>query len=1225
MRIVIDLQGAQTESRFRGIGRYSLSLAKAIVRNRGDHEIIIMLSGLFPDTIEPIRAAFDDLLPQENIRVWHALGPVRENESGNTWRRKAAELIREAFLISLQPDVVHITSLFEGYVDDAVTSIGRFDKTVPVSVSLYDLIPLLNPNHYLKPNPAYEEYYLRKVDSIQRSSLLLAISEYARQEAIENVGKVDAPIINISTAVEAIFRPSNLSASQEQVLRDKFNLSRSFVLYTGGADERKNLPCLISAYAKLSSELQDSHQLVFVGKMVEGTIHQLQRVAKSAGLCSADLIFTGYVTEDELVKLYNLCKLYVFPSWHEGFGLPALEAMACGAAVIGASTSSLPEVIGNSDALFDPFSEDAIADKITSVLTNETFQQSLRENGLKQAKTFSWDETAKIAISAFESLMEKCGSHSNRSPATHILVNQIAKVLPSYLTEQNLIKLASIIGQNNPQSGLKQLFVDVSELSQRDAATGVQRVTRSILMELINSPPLGYRVEPVYATPQSSGYYYARKYTSKLLGQSNIAVSDKPLAPMNGDLFLGLDLQHHVVIAQADYFSELKNKGVSLYFVVYDLLPITFARYFAEDHSSLHEQWLELISRFDGLVCISQTVTQETQEWMGKHFPDRKGHINITDFHMGADIESSVPSKGLPEDYEHVLSLLKSSYSFLMVGTLEPRKGQNQVLLAFEELWSKGIEGNLVLVGKQGWMIDNLIDRIQNHTQLGNSLFWLDGISDEYLEKLYITSTCLIAASEGEGFGLPLIEAAQHKLPIIARDIPVFQEVASQYAYYFKGESPSELAESIEKWINLFQEQKHPKSDNMPWVSWKQSTDRLIDAVLSAEQNAPAKQLLVDISELVQRDARTGIQRVVRSLLKELLAYSNKNLRVEPVYSTTEQGYRYARDFTTEFGRASDGVLADEPVEYRAGDIFLGLDFQPQVVPAQQALYQKMRRCGVQVQFVVYDLLCILMPQYFVEGAAEGHRRWLEVVAESDGVICISKSVADEVDTWIKKYGKQRTRPFNICWFHLGADIENSIPSCGVPDDAVKVLKEIRERPSFLMVGTIEPRKGYAQTIATFEQLWADGIDTNLVIVGKQGWMVGSLIERLHQHPELGKRLFWLKGISDEYLEKIYAASTCLIVASEGEGFGLPLIEAALHKIPIIARDIPVFREVAGEGAYYFSGLLLDDLFLAVKRWLELKSLHETPKSSKIPLLTWKESCKSIMDLIFCAADSTKY
>jgi len=168
MRIVIDLQGAQTQSRFRGIGRFSLALSQALVRNRGDHEILIALSDLLSDTIEPIRAALEGLLPQENIRVWYAPGPVRERQPENTWRREAAERIREAFLASLKPDVVLVTSLFEGFDDDAVISIGVFDQRTPTVTILHDLIPLLNPDQYLRPNPAYEMHYRRKVEYLKR-------------------------------------------------------------------------------------------------------------------------------------------------------------------------------------------------------------------------------------------------------------------------------------------------------------------------------------------------------------------------------------------------------------------------------------------------------------------------------------------------------------------------------------------------------------------------------------------------------------------------------------------------------------------------------------------------------------------------------------------------------------------------------------------------------------------------------------------------------------------------------------------------------------------------------------------------------------------------------------------------------------------------------------------------------------------------------------------------
>jgi glycosyltransferase involved in cell wall biosynthesis len=172
------------------------------------------------------------------------------------------------------------------------------------------------------------------------------------------------------------------------------------------------------------------------------------------------------------------------------------------------------------------------------------------------------------------------------------------------------------------------------------------------------------------------------------------------------------------------------------------------------------------------------------------------------------------------------------------------------------------------------------------------------------------------------------------------------------------------------------------------------------------------------------------------------------------------------------------------------------------------------------------------------------------------------------------------------------------------------------------MVGTIEPRKGHLQSLGAFEQLWRDGSDLNLVIVGSEGWKslpdssrrtIPEIVHRLRTHPELNSRLFWLEGISDEYLEKVYAASTCLIAASEGEGFGLPLIEAARHKLPILARDIAVFREVAGEHAAYFSGLQPDDLARAIKDWLSLYREGTHPRSDAMPWITWKESAERMI------------
>tara|TARA_Y100001968_G_C19227952_1_gene653017 strand:- start:339 stop:911 length:573 start_codon:yes stop_codon:yes gene_type:complete len=188
---------------------------------------------------------------------------------------------------------------------------------------------------------------------------------------------------------------------------------------------------------------------------------------------------------------------------------------------------------------------------------------------------------------------------------------------------------------------------------------------------------------------------------------------------------------------------------------------------------------------------------------------------------------------GVPASADEMLSQLVVGKTFLMVGTLEPRKGHEQVVSAFDKLWSNGSDARLVIVGKQGWLVEGLVDRLRSHQELGNRLFWVEGASDEFLEKVYQASTCLIAASYGEGFGLPLIEAAQHKLPIIARDIPVFREVAGKHAYYFDGTEPEGLADSLLRWLELYGRGEHVRSDSMPWLSWKESAERLLSNVIS--------------------------------------------------------------------------------------------------------------------------------------------------------------------------------------------------------------------------------------------------------------------------------------------------------------------------------------------------------------------------------------------------------
>ena len=177
---------------------------------------------------------------------------------------------------------------------------------------------------------------------------------------------------------------------------------------------------------------------------------------------------------------------------------------------------------------------------------------------------------------------------------------------------------------------------------------------------------------------------------------------------------------------------------------------------------------------------------------------------------------------GLPDNATSILQKLRAGPTFLMVGTIEPRKGHQQTLAAFETLWAQGVRANLVIVGKPGWLVEDLVQCLRNHPELGAQLHWLESVSDEYLEVIYSASSCLIAASEGEGFGLPLIEAAQYHLPIIARDLPVFREITGAHAFYFNGLKPSDLSDALSVWLTLYKDKKHVRSDGMTWLAWPQ-------------------------------------------------------------------------------------------------------------------------------------------------------------------------------------------------------------------------------------------------------------------------------------------------------------------------------------------------------------------------------------------------------------------
>lgn len=1245
MRIIIDLQGAQTESRFRGIGRYSLSLAQAIVRNRGEHEVILVLNGLFPDTIEPIRAAFDGLLSQENIRVWYAPGPVRECDPSNKWRREVAECIREAFLASLEPDVVHVMSLFEGYVDDAVTSIGQFTSQLSTLVTLYDLIPLLQPDAYLNGNTGYAQFYQRKIASLKRSDRWLAISKSAAEEGQNALAFRSNAVINISAACDAIFQQMDITASEKQQLLTRFGITQPFILYSGGDDARKNLPRLVGAYARLNKSLCDKYQLVLVGKMFENTVLILEQIVKSASIDENKLIFTGYVTDKELAQFYNLCTVFVFPSYHEGFGLPVLEAMSCGAAVIASNTSSVPEVIERRDALFDPYDEAAISQKLADVLGDEAFRTDLAAYGLKQALNFSWDDSALKTIEAFESL------HAERK-------------CPVYLAQT---------------SGCRPKLAYVSPLPPE--RTGIADYSAELLPVLAKY----YDIEVVVAQEQVSDTWVQTKCPirdSQWL-RSNAHKMDRVLyhvgnSPFHQHMFSLIEEIPGTVVLH-DFFlsgllSYLENFDIIKYAWVHALYQshgylAVQERYHESESGDVQTKYpvnLPILQNAQGVIVHSDYSRNLANEWYGNNFSEHWKVIPL--------LRKPCKKIGRAQSRK-ILGLKVDEYVICSFGFLDSTKLNHCLLEAWlESGLSKDLNCVLIFVGENhgGEYGVRLLENIRA-SGLVKRIFisgWVDSVTYSHYLAAADLAVQLRTLSRGET-SAAVLDCMNHALPTIVNANGSMANLPSDAVWRIPDNfAQSQLVEALEiLWKNAEKRitlgkraQKNIHTQHAPDQCAKQyveaieqfhaqsqcDTPILIKAIRDLDSHSatdteyrqlaqtiaqsfparqPVRQFMLDITTICHTDLKTGIERVVKSLLINMLNIPPAGYRVEPVYLSNVGGfwhYRYASKFTLGLLDCPSQALDDEVVEPRSGDILLGLDLSGQrLIEAEAAgLFANYRNIGVAVYFTVYDLLPVQLPQFFPPGTDASHFKWLQTIGKFDGAVCISATVANELSAWLKINSVEQHRPFRISWFHLGADLENSNPTSGLPKKAPETLAQLGNRPSFLMVGTIEPRKGYLQTLDAFTKLWAQGVDINLVIVGNEGWKslpddrrrtIPEIIKRLRNHPECNKRLFWLEGISDEYLEKVYATSACLIAASEGEGFGLPIIEAAAHHMPIIARDIPVFREVANENAHYFSGDSASNLADVIKEWLMLFEKNEISSKLGTQWRTWKQSAAMLL------------
>jgi glycosyltransferase involved in cell wall biosynthesis len=418
MLIALDLQACQSASKFRGIGRYSLSLAEEMLRllYKKGHIPLVILNSNFSEEFDTVKSHLHNLYPKLKILTLNIPTPSASGEPMNQWRLRASELLREYAISLLAPDYLHVSTLIaDGWSDDCVASVGELGVHIPTALTHYDMIPLVLEDLYMPPG-FFRDHYLRRLESVRRADLLLAISDYSKTEAIEWLNRRSDSVASISAAVDENF--GHVELDPEEVIKS-YGLHKGYLLYApGGFDPRKNIGRLIEAYSGIDRELRSQHPLVLASKLHPGIKDYWENFAKDLGLELDNLLFTDYVPDEHLKCLYKMCHAYIFPSLHEGFGLPVLEAMVCGAPVIGSDRTSVPEAIGLQEALFDPYSVEDIRDKLNRICTDKGYLSLLQEHSKIQPSRFSWRQSAELAVNAIENDYQRLIVQGYKPPST---------------------------------------------------------------------------------------------------------------------------------------------------------------------------------------------------------------------------------------------------------------------------------------------------------------------------------------------------------------------------------------------------------------------------------------------------------------------------------------------------------------------------------------------------------------------------------------------------------------------------------------------------------------------------------------------------------------------------------------------------------------------------------------------------------------------------------------
>ncbi len=380
------INGPRTEKLF-GMYKYQMEIQKRldVILNIIEYDSIMQN---LEKHFTPNNKSIDiDRIPNDTVKNFSIKSFLVDHA-----RRSVQELDRYRYRLIVQNNVQninikHLTSQELAYILKYVD----LDKTV---VTCYDLIPWVYENNRGK-------YWMDIMDGLKRADAIITISEFSKKEIMKHLNYPEERIHMVGVGVDHEF----YSPKRDKNILKRFNISENhkIILYVGSETPRMNLDFLLESLKILKKDYPNFKLIKLGDPQSFGARKHFLRSIKENEL-ENNVIFTGYVAEDELPKWYNAADLLVYPCLYAGFGLPPLEAMACGTPVITSNTSSLPEVVGDAGIMVDPNDTVAMSNSILDVLTNKSLWEEMVKMGLKRSKLFNWDECAKKTLEVYRGL-----------------------------------------------------------------------------------------------------------------------------------------------------------------------------------------------------------------------------------------------------------------------------------------------------------------------------------------------------------------------------------------------------------------------------------------------------------------------------------------------------------------------------------------------------------------------------------------------------------------------------------------------------------------------------------------------------------------------------------------------------------------------------------------------------------------------------------------------------